>query len=213
MRRVLFLIMTLFLSPSYAQTWFQIQVLKTIRAVRDRLFSLPTQWIGSVSPITLAHPICSGRTVVITEQNRVIQWHQIEGTYTAMGGEKYVTFGNFRSDNETMQKIIQTKCIRSDRSYILLDDVSVMAEQANQASVLSDKKEIQRITKSVFYAKSNEIELQLWDHNREDGDSVTILLNNEVIVQDIAIMKQLKTYKATLNKNINYIELQVINSG
>ncbi len=112
-----------------------------------------------------------------------------------------------------MQKIIQTKCIRSDRSYILLDDVSVMAEQANQASVLSDKKEIQRITKSVFYAKSNEIELQLWDYNREDGDSVTILLNNEVIVQDIAIMKQLKTYKATLNKNINYIELQVINSG
>jgi OmpA-OmpF porin, OOP family len=52
------------------------------------------------------------------------KWMKIEGLYTATGSEKYITIGNFRSDNETNEKDLFT---RSDLncSYYLIDDILV----------------------------------------------------------------------------------------
>lgn len=140
-------------------------------------------------------------------------WTLVEGNYTALGGERYLTFGNFRSDNETQKQVIQTNCIRSDRSYILLDLVSVVHSSPNPPVLLSEMKENQRITRSVFYAKSNAIQIQLWDHNRVDGDSITLLLNGSVLEQNIPINKQVKSFNITLNEQVNYIEIQALNLG
>ena len=140
-------------------------------------------------------------------------WTSVEGTYTALGGERYLTLGNFRSDEKTNKQVIQTNCIRSDRSYILLDQVAVVPVITEPIELINDKREVQRITKSVFYAKSNEIELQIWDNNRADGDSITLLLNDIVFERNIAIDKQIKSYNITLHDDINYLEIQALNLG
>jgi hypothetical protein len=140
-------------------------------------------------------------------------WTLVQGTYIAQGGEKFLTLGNFRSDQTTQKEVIQTNCIRSDRSYILLDLVSVTKEDNELQPPILSKTEIQRVTKDVFYAKSNQIELQIWDNNRVDGDSVNLLLNDVIIDDQIAINKQLKTYNISLTEKVNYIELQAINIG
>ena len=59
-------------------------------------------------------------------------WTEICGTYTAKGGEKYITLGNFASNDETrferMKKDAKTKDIRVKQvisAYYYIDDVSV----------------------------------------------------------------------------------------
>ena len=84
----------------------------------------PVQGNGTLTHLPLVEHIGNSLDRMISDTT---EWTLIEETYTAMGGEKFLTFGNFRSDSETTQLVIQENCIRSDRSYILLDLISVTA--------------------------------------------------------------------------------------
>jgi PKD repeat protein len=61
-------------------------------------------------------------------------WTLISGTYTAVGGENYITIGNFLSDSNT-----NTLTYNSGgwgRGYYLLDDISVAPQNAIPAAAL-----------------------------------------------------------------------------
>jgi hypothetical protein len=51
-------------------------------------------------------------------------WYKVEGTYTALGGEKYITIGNFR--DEVTTDTIHTDPLFASSSYYYIDDVSVI---------------------------------------------------------------------------------------
>ncbi|MCK6650004.1 MAG: gliding motility-associated C-terminal domain-containing protein [Bacteroidia bacterium] len=51
-------------------------------------------------------------------------WYKVEGTYTALGGEKYITIGNFRDELAT--DTIHTDPLFASSAYYYIDDVSVI---------------------------------------------------------------------------------------
>ena len=57
-------------------------------------------------------------------------WTEICGQYTAEGGEKYITLGNFMSDEETkdtrMKKDPKIKVTQTIAAYYYIDDISVV---------------------------------------------------------------------------------------
>jgi hypothetical protein len=55
--------------------------------------------------------------------NDTIYWIKISGLYKAVGGEKYLTIGNFKTDNETT--LLPTDYPPGDFIYVYIDDVSV----------------------------------------------------------------------------------------
>lgn len=57
-----------------------------------------------------------------------VSWTEIKGIYSSMGGEKYVTIGNFYDDTNTDTLFISQRF--SDRSYYFLEDVSVVEYSA-----------------------------------------------------------------------------------
>jgi len=62
--------------------------------------------------------------------NDTVNWYKIEGTYTALGGERYITIGNFKNDvstDTTYWNNHPTGCNPCYyESYYYIDDVSVM---------------------------------------------------------------------------------------
>jgi hypothetical protein len=61
-------------------------------------------------------------------------WHEVTGTYLAVGGEEYITIGNFYDDRATKYKIMDTsdlgkfmqyKIKKINRAYYYIDMVSV----------------------------------------------------------------------------------------
>jgi gliding motility-associated-like protein len=53
-----------------------------------------------------------------------LNWYRVEGTYTAVGGEKYITIGNFKDASST--DTIHTDPFAAFTSYYYIDDVSVI---------------------------------------------------------------------------------------
>jgi len=79
------------------------------------------------------NPITSGNTLPLpyTPQitspsgyflNDTTQWVEISGTYSALGGEKYITIGNFKNDINTDTMMLTTL---SAEGYYYVDDVSI----------------------------------------------------------------------------------------
>lgn len=168
---------------------------------------------GGLAPIQLEEHIGNSKDRILSDTSN---WTLISGNYTALGGENYITLGNFKTDNETTKQIIKINCIRSDRSYILLDQVSVKLAEDPEPIFAIDSiavKKFQRVTKDVFYTQTKDISLQYWDHNIEDGDSITILLNDEIIADNLAIKKRIQTLTLTLDEGDNYFEVQALNLG
>ena len=55
--------------------------------------------------------------------NDTLDWVEISGTYTAHGGEKYITIGNFNSNTDTIGFVNRNNY---SASYYFIDDVSVV---------------------------------------------------------------------------------------
>lgn len=53
-----------------------------------------------------------------------VNWIQIAGSYTAVGGEKYITIGNFAHDSVMNIQVIDTSSIYNE-AYYYIDDVEV----------------------------------------------------------------------------------------
>jgi hypothetical protein len=168
---------------------------------------------GGLAPLQLEEHVGNSKDRTLSDTSN---WTLISGSYTAMRGESFMTLGNFKTDNETVKQIIKVNCIRSDRSYLLLDQVSVRLSEDTEQLLVKDTsaiKKIQRVTKDVYHTQTKDISLQYWDHNIEDGDSITILLNDEIIAENLAIKKQIQTLTLALDEGDNFIDVHALNLG
>lgn len=64
-----------------------------------------------------------------------------------------------------------------------------------------------------FETKSREIILKVWDHGQEDNDTLSILLNDKVILNKHMISHKKKKIKLTLQKGENIIKVIAHNEG
>jgi len=85
-------------------------------------------------PFTLTNTPIYENTVTIQD---TLNWVQISATYTAIGNEKFVTLGNFKTDISTIKT--QTKPLHPtpnwNYSYYYLDDVSIVEINPAKASI------------------------------------------------------------------------------
>ncbi len=51
-------------------------------------------------------------------------WYKVEGTFTASGGERFMTIGNFKSDANTTVTLVNTGAAQ-DVAYYYIDDISL----------------------------------------------------------------------------------------
>lgn len=57
-----------------------------------------------------------------------LNWMQVSGNYVAIGGEKYITIGNFKNDTLTDTLVVENSTSPYYLSYYYVDDVSVICE-------------------------------------------------------------------------------------
>jgi gliding motility-associated-like protein len=55
-----------------------------------------------------------------------LAWVKVSGYFTAVGGEKYLTIGNFRNDANTTASLMYPGVWYFDTGYLLVDDVSLV---------------------------------------------------------------------------------------
>ena len=72
-----------------------------------------------------------------------IEWMQITGSFTAQGGERYLTIGNFFDDTVTQYLLVHTAAPYNFLTYYYIDDVSVTARNPNAVNALVAKQTIQ----------------------------------------------------------------------
>jgi hypothetical protein len=65
-------------------------------------------------------------------------WVKIEGVFTAVGGEEYITIGNFRHNNETFYRMINTTDFNF--AYYYIDDIRVIKVRTEKLIVLKPAK-------------------------------------------------------------------------
>ncbi|MBL7963364.1 MAG: gliding motility-associated C-terminal domain-containing protein [Flavobacteriales bacterium] len=71
-------------------------------------------------PVTpqIEHPI--GQLITDT-----VGWTEVNGVYTAVGGEDHLTIGNFRTDVQTTIQLVNPGVWYQGQAYLLVDDVSL----------------------------------------------------------------------------------------
>lgn len=67
--------------------------------------------------------------------------------------------------------------------------------------------------KDEITLERDEIELKIWDDNQEDGDIITIFLNNEIILENFEVLKKPQKVKIKLKKGKNSLVMFANNLG
>lgn len=171
---------------------------------------------GSLAFIPLKEHIFNPPERILSDTSN---WVSISGEYLASGGEQFITIGNFKRDEETKSEVIKINCIRSDRSYILIDNVSVEAVEKKEKIVQEIKKEdkeidkIPAIVKGVFYSQSKTVSVSLWDHNVEDGDSIDLSLNDDLILTEFRLTRKIYKFNLNITDSISILKVKALNLG
>ena len=91
-------------------------------------------------------------------------WYNISGNYTALGGEEYITIGNFKDASNTTTSIVYVNQLDSSGyfSYYYIDDVCITLDSLGCQSSLgvnemniSSKKELVKIVDSMGRITAN----------------------------------------------------------
>ena len=61
--------------------------------------------------------------------------------------------------------------------------------------------------------ESNKLKLYIWDANQEDGDRITLKINNDIILDDYETKNKRKTIKYKLQEGENTIEITALSQG
>ncbi len=115
---------TLTINKSYCVTYY-INLAENSRFITTNIstYFSNDSIISSFSLIN-ATPILQPSTMI----SDTINWSIVQGTYTAIGSENFITFGNFINDAGTPKTQVKplTNLLFNDYSYYYIDDVSVV---------------------------------------------------------------------------------------
>jgi len=92
--------------------------------------------VSSPNPYNINPHISNPSNLILSD---TINWVEIKGLYTATGGEKYLTIGNFKDDFNTNYYIIDTSVFYTSAAYYYVDDVSVINCNDTSTSVQENK--------------------------------------------------------------------------
>jgi len=112
-------------------------------------------------------PLATDQKVSVIEKTHVLQaenkvfnamynWDEVCAEYVAEGGEKFLTIGNFTSDEDTKSEKNKKSKEYSDQfiqAYYYLDDVSVIALEPEQFCVCLEKKKEIEVYSTLIYQK------------------------------------------------------------
>jgi len=145
-----------------------------------------------------------------------VNWTKISGIYKAQGGEKYATFGNFKSDLNTEQKFFKKNAIVGGRSYILIDGVILdFASKKNSVphSEKANNEERTLVIENDFVTTKRTVSITIWDHMQEDKDSVNLYLNDDILLDHFPILKKKHKITLRLEPGEHLIKLHALNLG
>ncbi len=115
-----------------------------------------------------------------------LNWTLVSGIYSAVGGEKYMTIGNFYDDATTGKMIVDSSIDVSNNGYYYIDDVSII--ELNTSSLIN-LMPYNPLIRTIF---SNDESAQLHFQNSDIGNNYKIynsigeLILNGAIVNSIA---------------------------
>jgi hypothetical protein len=166
----------------------------------------------SLAVIELEEHIGNARGCLI---NDTVNWTQIKGTYKAKGGERFATFGNFRSDASTKMELYKSNAIVPSRSYMLIDGVNLdfVTDETISDTVVNLVKDRELVVKDIFETTKRSIKISIWDHVQEDGDLVHLLWNDELIVENHLIKKQRYQFELSIEPGEHLLKLHALNLG
>lgn len=91
------------------------------------------------------------------------------------------------------------------------DEDSVVLEEIVEQGTLEDR-EIEE--QSTIVCNSRNVTINLWDKNKEDGDTVSVSLNGKWLVRNLGLVNKRSSYDITLENNFDsYLILHAENLG
>jgi hypothetical protein len=64
-----------------------------------------------------------------------------------------------------------------------------------------------------YEVKNGLIKLEVWDGGLNDNDSLTILVNDKIMVPPFQILNEKKIFEISLNKGVNVVKIRALNEG
>ena len=173
---------------------------------------------SSLAPLKLEEHVGFDKEGFIED---TIHWTKISGNYKAKGGERFATFGNFSDDSETNAYVLKKNCIRSDRSYMLIDGVSnMLASQCEKEKEIAVEKDLQEQfvdreldVRYEFKTNKSTLELLFWDHLREDGDVIVVYLNDTLLIDKHQISAKKHKLNIELEAGEYLLKMYAVNLG
>ncbi len=65
----------------------------------------------------------------------------------------------------------------------------------------------------VFRTSTNKIKLRVWDNAKEDGDEISVFVNNTMVAKDIKVTRRMKIIRIRLQEGENEIEVVALNQN
>lgn len=169
----------------------------------------------SLAPIHLEEHVGNPADRMLVER---ASWTSISGTYKAKGGERFATFGNFKSDDATIGEVHIEDCIRADRSYILFDGATlrfaneeIESSDLTMASSFYEQRDLKE--KASYITEKKSVKITFWDHQKVDGDTVIIVLNDSVLLHNFPITKKKEKLEIDLEPGEYYLKVIAVNLG
>jgi hypothetical protein len=95
-------------------------------------------------------------------------------------------------------------------------ETKIVAKNEDRAPVIDTAKSVKQRpvqVKDEIEVSSKDITIEYWDRYNEDGDSISLYLNNKPVLENALLTKIKKSFTIHLDENVNYLVLHAINTG
>ncbi len=95
-------------------------------------------------------------------------------------------------------------------------ETKLVAKNEDRAPVIDTAKSVKQrpvYVKDEIEVSSKDITIEYWDRYNEDGDSISLYLNNKPVLENTLLTKIKKSFTIHLDEKVNYLVLHAINTG
>ncbi len=95
-------------------------------------------------------------------------------------------------------------------------ETKLVARNEDRAPVIDTAKSVKQrpvYVKDEIEVSSKDITIEYWDRYNEDGDSISLYLNNKPVLENTLLTKIKKSFTIHLDEKVNYLVLHAINTG
>jgi len=185
-----------------------------ISAGNEEVFAnIPTSNLGVLFTTSMFQqngfaPISATPSFVFDSLFHATQWKKVSYQFKADLPYRFLTIGNFSDDATTFKS--EAKRSVDPQSYLLIDDVSLtelppplIEESSSNQNYSSQEKPVTIDAKNIniqhrIVTNSGKLTIKIWDDKNVDGDIITLLINNKVLLRNYKLDKRKKKLKIVL---------------